>query len=122
VGPLALVVHADYAVGDVVDGPLTYGYSRAGGGLSALLPLVGGRTLLEGGLDVGGGWNSQALRDGRHFETGDLSAGLALRGSMPLGPIRAALEFTGGGKVFSLNGGRVIRPTANLSLLLLYGI
>jgi hypothetical protein len=122
VGPVALVVHADYAVGDVVEQPLTYGYSRAGGGLSVLLPVVGGRALLEGGVDLGGGWNTQSLPDGRHFETGDLSGGLALRGSMPIGPLRAALDLTGGGKVFSLNGNRVIRPTANLSLLLLYGM
>jgi len=121
-GPLALVVHADYAVGDVTDQGLTYGYTRAGGGLSALLPIVGGRALLEGGLDVGGGWNSQALPDGRHFETADLTTGLALRGSMPLGPLRAALDLTGGAKFFSLNGDHVVRPVANLSLLLLYGI
>jgi hypothetical protein len=122
VGPLALVVHADYAAGDVTDRALGYGYTRAGGGLSALLPVVGGRALLEGGLDVGGGWNSQALSDGRHFETGDLTAGLAVRGSMPVGPLRAALDLTGGGKLFSLNGARVVRPVANLSLLLLYGL
>ncbi len=122
VGPLALVVHADYAVGDVSDQGLGYGFTRAGGGLSALLPIVGGRALLEGGLDLGGGWNSQALRDGRHFETGDLTAGLALRGSMPVGPLRAALDLTGGAKFFALNGERVVRPVANLTLLLLYGI
>jgi hypothetical protein len=122
VGPLALVVHGDYSAGDVTDRALAYGYWRAGGGLSALLPLAGGRTLLEGGVDLGGGWNSQALPDGRHFETGDLFAGLALRGSMPIGPVRAALDLTGGGKLFSLNGSRVVRPAANLSLLLLYGI
>ncbi len=122
VGPLALVVHADYAVGDVTERALTYGYTRAGGGLSALVPVAGGRALLEGGLDLGGGWNSQSLPDGRHFETGDLTAGLALRGSMPLGPLRAALDLTGGAKIFSLDGGRVVRPVANLSLLLLYGL
>ena len=122
VGPVALVVHADYAVGDVGDRALTYGYTRAGGGLSALLPIVGGRALLEGGLDLGGGWNSQSLPDGRHFETGDLTANLALRGSMPIGRLRAALDLTGGAKAFSLNGDRVVRPVANLSLLLLYGI
>jgi hypothetical protein len=122
VGPIALVVHADYAVGDVVDRSLTYGYSRAGGGLSVLLPLAGGRTLLEGGVDLGGGWNTQSIPDGRHFETADFSGGLALRGSMPVGPLRAALDLTAGGKVFTLNGGRVIRPVANLSLLVLYGM
>jgi hypothetical protein len=121
-GPLALVAHGDYAVGDVTDGSLRYGFSRVGGGLSALLPVVGGRTLLEGGIDLGGGWNSQALGDGRHFETGDFFAGLALRGSMPIGPLRAALDLSGGAKAFNLNGSRVVRATGNLSLLLLYGM
>jgi hypothetical protein len=122
VGPVALVVHADYAVGDVTDQASTYGFTRAGGGLSALLPIVGGRALLEGGLDAGGGWNSQSYGDGRHFETGDVTAGLALRGSMPLGPLRAALDLTGGAKFYTLNGDRVVHPVANLTLLLLYGI
>ena len=122
VGPVALVVHADYAVGDVKDGALTYGYSRAGGGLSALLPVAGDRVLLEGGLDLGGGWSTQSLHDGRHYETADLTGGVALRGSLPLGPVRAALDLTGGARSFSLDGKRVVRPVANLSLLLLYGM
>ena len=122
VGPLALVVHADYAAGDVTDQSLTYAFTRAGGGLSAMLPVVGGRALLEGGLDLGGGWNTQSLPDGRHFETGDLTTSLALRASMPIGPLRAALDLTGGAKFFTLNGDRVARPVANLTLLLLYGI
>jgi hypothetical protein len=122
VGPVALVVHADYAVGDVTDQSLSYRYTRAGGGLSALLPIVGGRTLLEGGLDLGGGWNSQALDDGRHYETGDLTTGLVLRGSMPIGPLRAALQLDGGAKFFHRNGQQVVEPVANLSLLVLYGM
>jgi len=122
VGPLALVVHADYAAGDVTDQSLTYGFTRAGGGLSAMLPVVGGRALLEGGLDLGGGWNTQSLPDGRHFETGDLTTSLALRASMPIGPLRAALDLAGGAKFFTLNGDHVVRPVANLTLLLLYGI
>ena len=65
---------------------------------------------------------ARAIGDGRRYETGGLSAGLALRGSMPIGPLRAALDLTGGAKVFTLNGERVVRPTANLTLLLLYGI
>jgi hypothetical protein len=122
VGPLALVVHADYAVGDVTDQALSYRYTRAGGGLSGLVPVVGGRALLEGGLDLGGGWNSQALDDGRHYETADLTTGLVLRGSMPIGPLRAALELTGGAKFFHRNGQQVVEPVANLSLLVLYGM
>jgi len=121
-GPVALVAHADYSAGDVTDRAMTYGASRLGGGLSALLPVVGGRALLEGGLDLGGGWNTQSLPDGRHFETGDLTGGVALRASLPIGPVRAALDLTGGAKVFNLDDRRVVRPAANLSLLVLYGM
>jgi hypothetical protein len=122
VGPVALVVHADYAAGDVTDQSLTYAFTRVGGGLSAMLPVVGGRVLLEGGLDLGGGWNTQSLPDGRHYETGDFTSSLALRGSMPVGPVRVALDLTGGAKFFSLNGSDVVRPVANLTLLVLYGM
>jgi hypothetical protein len=122
VGPVALVVHADYGAGDVTDQSLTYGYARLGGGLSALYPVLGGRALLEGGLDLGGGWNTQSLPDGRHYETGDFTGSLAVRGPLPIGPVRAALDLTGGGKVFTLNGERVVRPVANLTLLVLYGM
>jgi hypothetical protein len=121
-GPVALVIHADYAVGHVSERATRYGFTRAGGGLSALLPIAGGRRLLEGGLDLGGGWNTQSYPDGRHFETGDLTGGLALRASLPLGPIRAALDLTAGVKAYTLDRARVVRPVANLTLLLLYGI
>jgi hypothetical protein len=122
VGPVALVVHADYAAGDVTDQSLSYAFTRVGGGLSAMLPVVGGRALLEGGLDLGGGWNTQSLPDGRHYETGDFTSSLALRGSMPVGPVRVALDLAGGAKFFSLNGSDVVRPVANLTLLVLYGM
>jgi hypothetical protein len=121
VGPFGLVVHADYAFGDLTDGGLRYGYSRIGGGASLLYPLLGGRTLLEGGVDVGAGLNAQALRDGRHFQTGDFTGGLALRLSRPIGRLRAALDLFGGARVMTVNDARSARPAVNATLVVLYG-
>jgi len=122
VGPFGLLVHADYAFGDVTDKTLTYGYTRLGGGASLLLPIAGYRTLLEGGLDLGGGWNGQALRDGRHFETGDLTGGAVLRLSRPFGPVRAAIDVFGGARYMKVNDSMGVRPAAGATLVILYGL
>ncbi|HET9555453.1 MAG TPA: caspase family protein [Anaeromyxobacteraceae bacterium] len=122
VGPFGLVVHGDYAFGSVRDGTLRYDYTRLGGGATLLYPLAGYRVLLEGGLDVGGGWNTQALHDGRHFETGDLTAAAALRLSMPIGRLRAALDLAGGARSLKLDDKRELRPALGLTLVVLYGL
>ncbi len=122
VGPFSLVVHADYAVGDVTVGGLPSSYTRTGGGATLLYPLLGSRVLLEGGLDLGGGWNTQGLKDGRHFQTGDLTGAVALRLSMPLGRLRTALDLTGGARTFRFNDERAWRPAVNATLVVLYGM
>ena len=121
-GPFGLMVHADYAFGDVKDRTLSYGYTRLGGGASLMLPIAGYRTLLEGGLDLGGGWNSQALRDGRRFETGDFTGGAVLRLSRPFGPVRAALDLFGGARLMKVNDSLGTRPAAGATLVILYGL
>jgi hypothetical protein len=120
-GPLGLVLHLDGASADVHDGNLTYGYTRVGGGLTALLPLAGGRTLLEGGLDLGGGWDQQALRDGRHFQTGDAVGAAALRLSRPIGSFRAAVDLLAGGRILPVNGKTRLVPALTVTLVVLYG-
>ena len=122
VGPFSLVVHADYAVGDVTIGGLPTRYTRIGGGATLLYPLLGSRVLLEGGLDLGGGWNTQGLRDGRHFETGDLTGAAALRLSLPLGRLRAALDVSGGVRTLNYDDARAWRPALGATLLVLYGL
>ena len=121
-GPFGLLVHADYAIGDVRDRTLSYGYTRLGGGASLLLPIAGSRTLLEGGLDLGGGWNGQSLRDGRRFETGDLTGGAVLRLSRPVGPVRAALDLFGGARFMKVNDSLGARPAGGATLVILYGL
>jgi hypothetical protein len=121
VGPFGLVVHADYAVGDVTVGGLPTSYTRLGGGATLLYPLAGSRVLLEGGLDLGGGWNTQGLKDGRHFETGDLTGGVALRLSMPLGRFRTALDLAGGVRTMNFDDSRTWRPALGATLVVLYG-
>lgn len=121
VGPLGLVLHADYAIGDVTIGGLRSSYSRLGGGATLLYPLAGGRTLLEGGLDLGGGWNTQGLRDGRHFSTGDVTGAAALRLSAPIGRVRAALDLAAGVRSITFDDSRRWRPALGATLVILYG-
>jgi len=125
-GPVGLLIRGEYTFADVTDTSggvaRSYGYSRVGGALSALYPLLGTRNLLEGGVTVGGGWNTQAWRDGRHFETADLTAGAALRYSLPAWKsFRGAIDLFGGARAIKLDGKRELRPAAGASLVLLYG-
>jgi len=122
VGPFGLVVHVDYAVGDVTMGGLPTSYTRLGGGATLLYPLLGSRTLLEGGVDVGAGWNTQGLQDGRHYTTGDVTGALALRLSVPLGRLRAALDVAGGARNTTFNDTREWFPAFGATVVVLYGI
>jgi hypothetical protein len=133
-GPVGLLLRFDYTLSDVTDtkgpAPARFSYSRVGAGVSALYPLGGTRNLLEGGLTVGGGWNMQALRDGRHFETADLTGGATLRWSLPAFlSFRGAVDLFAGARALkldktangTLDGKTSIRPAAGASLVLLYG-
>ncbi len=122
IGPFGLVLHADYALGDVTIGGLASSYTRLGGGATLLYPLLGDRVLVEGGLDVGGGWNTQGLDDGRRYESGDATAAVALRVSLPLGRLRAALDLSGGVRSMTYNDERTLRPAAGATLVVLYGL
>lgn len=122
IGPFGLVVHADYAIGDVTVGGLPTSYTRLGGGATLLYPLLGSRTLLEGGVDLGAGWNTQGLKDGRHYSTGDVSGAAALRLSMPLGRLRTALDLSGGVRTLKFNDERAWRPAFGATLVVLYGL
>jgi hypothetical protein len=122
VGPLGLVVHADYAVGDVTMEGLPTSYTRLGGGATLLYPLLGGRTLLEGGVDLGAGWNTQGLADGRHYQTGDVTGALALRLSVPLGRVRAALDLSGGARTTTFDDARAWFPAFGATVVFLYGM
>jgi hypothetical protein len=133
-GPVGLLIRADYTLADVTDRkgpvPARFTYARVGGAVSALYPLLGTRTLLEGGLTLGGGWNMQSLRDGRHFEGGDLTGGATLRWSLPaFRSFRGAIDLFGGARAMKLDtspdgkldGTTKVRPAAGASLVLLYG-
>jgi len=125
-GPVGLLLRMDYAFADVTDasgGPSrSYSYTRVGGSASALYPLLGTRHLLEGGLTLGGGYNTQAWRDGRRFETADLLFGASFRYSLPAWrSFRGALDLFGGGRSLKLDGKQQLRPAAGASLVLLYG-
>ncbi|MBI5068784.1 MAG: caspase family protein [Deltaproteobacteria bacterium] len=125
-GPLGLLLRMDYAFADVTDGSgglsRSYSFTRVGASASALYPLSGTRQLLEGGLTVGGGWNTQAWRDGRHFETADLLFGATLRYSLPAWKsFRGAVDLFGGGRSLKLDGKQQVRPAAGAALVLLYG-
>jgi hypothetical protein len=122
-GPVGLVVHADFsAVSGTSTTAGSFSLTRLGGGATALYPLAGARVLLEGGGDLSAGWNQQAMGDGRHFETGDLGVGAALRLSFPLGGWRAAVDATGGVQHVRVNEAGALRPAASLTFVVLYGM
>jgi Caspase domain len=122
IGQLALRFHGDYASKDVVEGRFHYGYSSVGGGTALLTPVVGSKHLLEAGVDLGYGYASQTLRDGRHFSAHDFTAGLAVVASAPVGRMRLAFDGMLGGTAFKLDRSETVRPVAIASLVLLYGL
>jgi hypothetical protein len=122
---VALRLHIDYSAKDATDAstpaPFNYGYSRIGGGGALLTPVYGGKYLVEAGVDASYGWNSQSLRDGRHFNVGDVTGGLAVVASAPVGRMRLAFDGTFGGTVLKLNNATTVKPSAVASIVLLYG-
>jgi hypothetical protein len=121
VGPAGLVVSADYAVASVNDRDLSYDYARVGADAALLVPVTGGRRLLEAGVLVGYGWATQTLKDHRTYNAGDLTAGFLARLSIPIGRLRGAVDLAAAGRAFELNGSRAVRPAASLSFVVLYG-
>jgi hypothetical protein len=120
-GPAGLVAAVEYAGKDVRERGFAYGWSRLGGDVALLLPVAGARQLVEAGAFAGWGWTTQALRDRRTFTAGDFTGGLALRGSVPIGRLRTALDLSGGIRAFTLDGSRTVRPALSASLVVLYG-
>ena len=120
-GAFALRVRVDGAQASGGSGAERFTLSRVGTAATFLLPVAGGRRLLEAGVEVGGGWSSQSLRDGRSFTGGDATAGLNVVASAPLGRLRMALDLSAGGRAFELNGSRVVKPAGAVTAVLLYG-
>ncbi len=121
IGQLALRFHGDYMFKDVADRNFHYGYSRVGGGAALLTPIAGSKRLLEAGVDLGYGYATQSLRDGRHFSAHDFTGGLAVVASMPVGRMRLAFDGMFGGTAFKLDRSETVKPVAIASLVLLYG-
>ncbi len=86
VGPAGLLVTLEYALADVTDGAFKYEYSRLGGDAALVLPVAGGRRLVEAGAFAGWGWATQTLRDRRTYHAGDATAGFLVRTSVPIRP------------------------------------
>ena len=122
VGPAGLITTLEYAFADVNDRGKVYGYSRFGGSMALVLPIAGGKRLLEGGVFAGYGWATQTWKDDRRtYTAGDFTGGFALRTSVPIGRLRAAFDLDGGVRYFELNGRPTARPAASGSLVVLYG-
>jgi hypothetical protein len=120
-GPAGLVLSLEYAGKEIRDRSVTYSWTRIGGEAALMLPVAGARRLLEAGAFAGYGWSTQTLRDRRSFSAGDLTGGLALRASVPIGRLRTALDLSGGVRTFRLDDARTVRPAAAASLVVLYG-
>jgi hypothetical protein len=121
VGPAGLVVSAEYALASVRDRGLSYDWSRVAADAALLLPVTGGRRLLEAGVFGGYGWSTQKLRDHRTYDAGDATAGFLARLSIPVGRLRGAVDLAAGARAFTLNGSRTVKPAGSLSLVVLYG-
>jgi len=121
-GPAGLVLTLEYAAKDVNDRGKQYAYSRFGGSAALVLPIIGGKRLLEGGVFGGYGYATQTWKaDRRSYSAGDLTGGFALRASLPIGRLRAAVDAEAGVRSFELNGRRAARPAASAALVVLYG-
>jgi hypothetical protein len=120
-GPVGLRLKLDLAKKRVTDQELVYDYTYTGGSLAALYPVVGGRILVEAGLEGGWGWATQRLQDKRTFEAGVASGGAAVLVTAPVGPVRVGLDASAGAQVFDLNGSRAVRPAFSAALLALWG-
>ena len=121
IGQLAVRFHGDYMFKDVNEGAFHYGYSRIGAGAALLTPVFGSKRLVEAGVDLGYGYASQSLRDGRHFNAHDLTGGLAVVASAPIGRMRIAFDGMFGGTAFKLDRSETVKPVAIASVVLLYG-
>jgi hypothetical protein len=120
-GPAGLVLSLEYAGKEVRDRSAAYSWTRIGGEAALMLPVLGARRLVEGGVFGGYGWSTQTLRDRRSFTAGDATAGFALRASIPIGRLRTALDLSGGMRSFLLNDALTFRPALSGSLVVLYG-
>lgn len=121
-GPAGLVLSLEYAGKDVRDHGVTYAWSRVGAEGALVLPILGSRRLLEGGVYAGYGWTTQTfLRDRRTFTGGDVTGGFALRASIPVWRLRTALDLSAGLRAFELDGARAVRPSLSSALVVLYG-
>ncbi|MFT3916799.1 MAG: caspase family protein [Anaeromyxobacteraceae bacterium] len=122
VGPAGLVVSLEYAARDVTDQGKRYAYSRMGASAALVLPVFGGSKLVEAGVFGGYGYATQTWKaDRRSFSAGDVTGGFALRASVPVGRLRAAVDAEGGVRTFQLDGARTTRPAASAALVILYG-
>jgi Caspase domain len=121
IGQLAVRFHADYMFKDVSEGALRYGYSRIGAGAALLTPVIGSKHLVEAGVDLGYGYARQSLRDGRSFSAHDITGGLAVVASAPIGRMRIAFDGMFGGTAFKLDRSEAVKPVVIGSLVLLYG-
>ena len=83
--------------------------------------LAAATMLVEAGVDLGYGYASQSLRDGRHFNAHDVTGGLAVVASAPIGRMRVAFDGMFGGTAFKLDRSETVKPVAIASLVLLYG-
>jgi len=121
-GPIGLRVRLDYLGKGIDDQGIRSNLTYMGGAVAALYPLNSSRLLVEAGPEVGYGYAWQTLADRRSFGAGVFYGGLAAMATAPLGPLRVGLDAGVGAQAFPLDyRGTVVRPTASLSLLVLWG-
>ncbi|HYV66244.1 MAG TPA: hypothetical protein VE964_08365, partial [Myxococcales bacterium] len=121
-GQVAARFRVDLSRQQVTDQGLQYNFSRFGGTLGLLTPLLYGRLMVEAGGEVGYGWSWQDISGGQNMSGGDFFAGPTATATVRLGPARVGLDGSFGAQFFKLNGSSTLKPQGSLGLVLLFGV
>ncbi|MGQ0503790.1 MAG: caspase family protein [Myxococcaceae bacterium] len=116
-GALVLRISADFGRQAVSDANLRYDVDRLGGMLSVRWRAREEWPRIELGPEAGGAWMHQTLFE-TSYDAAEGSAGAGGHLSIPIGPLRLAVEASGGGRVFQRNSALTVKPTAGAALLI----
>jgi len=72
-------------------------------------------------VDLGYGWNTQTLSQGKTYHRGDFTGGAAVVASMQLGRFRLAFDGMFGGVALKVDDKSTVKPAVVGTAALLYG-
>lgn len=123
IGEFGLRFHLDYAQKTVQDLELRYSFWTVGGAAALVYPVLASPVLLELGLEGGYRVASQRVQNtgvSLSRTAGGPQAGMVLQASRSFGPLRLALDISGGAAALKVNDGASVRPQATAALVILF--